>query len=356
MTMQLHDKSILIQLHNDPGILSFILKLTNDDKTAFKKMLVWPRSLIGMLSKNDTNIVEFLNKCTQDELVHIQDMLMWPQPLYALLTKNNNKVLKFLNRITDTERLSLEQILDWSPTLLKTLRDLPEHIMVMYRMWDIVPDMTVFLKTYFSVFNHPRFNSKDMMDAFSNGQLNSKLWLIDTARSLNLSLDRVWTLCGWIGTLAYLLFLRRDELSITHIRSFDIDDNCHELADTMNRKYVVEGWDFKASTLDVNLLQYDDFTFNTIRRNGTVQPVFDSADTVINTSCDHMGASNQWWDSIPSGKLVILQNNDFFEHDEHSNCCFSLEQFKSKYPMQQILFEGALDCTIYNRFMLIGYK
>lgn len=356
MTMQLHDKNILVQLHNDPAILSFVLKLTDSDKIAFKQLLVWPRSLISMMSKSDTNIIEFLNKCTQDEMVYVKDIVSWPQTLFALLTKNNNKVLKFLNRISDTERFSIEQILEWSPVLLKTLRDTPEHITVIHRMWDIVPDMSRFLKTYFAVYTHPNFNSKEMMDAFSNGQLNSKLWLIDTVESLNISLNRVWTLCGWIGTLAYLMFIRRQSLDITHIRSFDIDDNCHELADTMNREQVVEGWDFKASTLDVNLLQYDDFTFNTIRRNGTVQPVFDSADTIINTSCDHMGNSDVWWNNIPSGKLVILQNNDFFEHDEHSNCCFSLEQFKLKYPMQQILYEGALDCTIYNRFMLIGYK
>lgn len=356
MTIQLHDKNILVQLHNDPGILSFILKLTDSDKNSFKQMLVWPRSLIGMLSKSDNNIIEFLNKCTPDEIVHIKNSLAWPQSMFALLTKNNNKVLKFLNRISDTERLSVEQVLDWSPALLKTLRDSPEHIMVIYRMLDIVPDMNMFLKTYFSVYNHSNFNNKEMMDAFSNGQLNSKQWLINTLKSLDIPLDRVWTLCGWIGTLAYLMFLHRTDLKITHIRSFDIDDNCHELADTMNRKYVVDGWDFKASTLDVNLLQYDDFTFNTVRRDGTLQSVFDSADTIINTSCDHMGASDQWWNSIPPGKLVVLQNNDFFEHDEHSNCCYTLDQFKMKYPMKQILFEGALDCTIYNRFMLIGYK
>lgn len=356
MTLHLTDKRILIQLHNDPGIIGFILKLTNDDVTAFKQVLSWPRSLLGMLSKTDGNIIEFLNKCDNTDKCCIKDMLSWPASMFALLPKNNNKVLKFLNRISDTEKSSIVDFLEWPAPLLTVLKDTPHHIMVIYRMWDIVPDMTQFLKTYFAVYNHPDFNVKEMMDAFSNGQINSKLWLIDTVKTLELPLGKVWTLCGWIGTLAYLMFIHKSQLGITSVRSFDIDDMCHQLADTMNRANVVDGWKFKATTMDINLLHYDDFTYDTIKRDGTVQTVFESADTVINTSCDHMGLSNQWWDTIPAGKLVVLQNNDFFEHDEHSNCCYSISQFKDKYPMQQILFEGVLDCTIYNRFMLIGYK
>lgn len=356
MTMHLTDKNILVQLHNDPGIIGFILKLTANDLIAFKQILSWPRSLLGMLSKTDSNIIEFLNKCSDDDRHYVQDMIVWPSSMLALLPKHNNKVLKFLNRISDSEKSSILEFLEWPAPLLTALKDTPQHIMVIYRMWDIVPDMPQFLKTYFTVYNHPNFNAKEMMDAFSNGQLNSKLWLIDIVNTLGIPLGKVWTLCGWIGTLAYLMFMHKDQLSVVSVRSFDIDSTCHELADTMNRAYVVDSWKFKATTMDVNLLQYDDFTYDTVKRDGTVQSVFESADTVINTSCDHMGASNQWWDNIPVGKLVVLQNNDFFEHDEHSNCCYTIEQFKDNYPMQQILFEGVLDCTIYNRFMLIGYK
>jgi hypothetical protein len=155
--------------------------------------------------------------------------------------------------------------------------------------------------------------------------------------------------------LAYLMFLRDEKLSIDTIRSFDIDDKCHTLADTMNRLAVIDGWRFKATTMDVNLLQYDNFIYDTVKRDGSVQELCESADTIINTSCDHM-IDNTWWNVIPDGKLVILQNNDFYEHADHGNCCYSIDEFKTKYPMKTILFEGTLDCTLYNRFMLIGYK
>ena len=223
--------------------------------------------------------------------------------MFALLPKNNNKVLKFLNRITDTEKSSILELLEWPASLLTVLKDTPPHIMVIYRMWDIVSDMPQFLKTYFTVYNHPNFNPKEMMDAFSNGQLNSKLWLIDIVKELDLPLGKVWTLCGWIGTLAYLMFIHKDRLSLASVRSFDIDSTCHELADTMNRAYVVDGWKFKATTMDVNLLQYDDFTYDTIKRDGTVQSIFESADTVINTSCEHIQNFKEWYDKIYPGYL-----------------------------------------------------
>jgi len=425
MTMQLHDKNLLVQLHNDPGIIGFILKLTDEDAAAFKQILVWPRSLIGMLSNSNRSVIEFLNRCTEtdinaiseildwspaflsmvanntpfiellnksmlddvssirsitawppsllgmlyndkhniiefvkkctaDELAYIRDMLQWPPTVFALLSKND-RVLKFLNRISDTELASMPHFMNWSNVLMSRLRDEPHHIMVMHKMWDLVPDMQVFLKTYFTVHDHANFNKNEMLDAFSKGQLDSKCWLVDTIAQLELQLGRTWTLCGWIGTLAYLMFARGDQLGTDTIRSFDIDDACHALADTMNRAEVVDDWRFKAATLDVNLLQYDNFIYDTVKRDGSVQELCESADTIINTSCDHM-RDNTWWSSIPTGKLVILQNNDFFEHADHGNCCYSISEFKTKYPMQTILFEGVLDCTLYNRFMLIGYK
>jgi hypothetical protein len=423
--MQLDDKNILVQLHNDPGIIGFILKLTDADTAAFKQMLVWPRSMIGMISNSNRGVIEFLNKCTatdinaiteildwspaflsmvandtpiiellnksmsadansicnmaawppsllgmlyndkhniidfvkkstSDELAYIRDMLQWPSTVFALLSKND-RVLKFLNRITDTELGSMSQFMNWPAVLMTKLRDDPYHLMVIHKMWDLFPDVQVLFKTYFTVHDHIDFNKTDMLDAFSKGQLDSKRWLIDTVAQLDLQLDNVWILCGWIGMLPHLMFLRDTQLGIDTIRSFDIDNNCHALADTMNRSAVIDNWRFKATTMDVNLLQYDNFIYDTVKRDGSTQELCESADTVINTSCDHM-IDNTWWSSIPTGKLIILQNNDFFAHADHGNCCYSIDEFKIKYPMQTILFEGTLDCTLYNRFMLIGYK
>jgi len=76
--------------------------------------------------------------------------------------------------------------------------------------------------------------------------------------------------------------------------------------------------------------------------------------TVINTSCEHM--DNTWYENLPMGTFVILHQNDYFENEQHSNCCKDLEEVKSKYPMSEIYYEGELDTNLYNRFMLIGIK
>ena len=76
--------------------------------------------------------------------------------------------------------------------------------------------------------------------------------------------------------------------------------------------------------------------------------------TLINTSCEHM--DNTWDQNLPMGTFVILHQNDYFENEQHSNCCKDLEEVKSKYPMSEIYYEGELDTNLYNRFMLIGIK
>ena len=192
-------------------------------------------------------------------------------------------------------------------------------------------------------------------DAWSTGQLSSKLWLLEELSNRQLDLGNVWVLCGWVGTLPMMMHYSTLPLHYNYIRSFDIDDRCAMLADTLNRPQVRQTWQFKASTADVNNISYRDFKFTTTKYDGTEQTIVESADTVINTSCDHM-SNNIWWDSIPVGTLVVLQNNNFAEVEEHVNNVADINEFKLKYPMTELLYEGTLDCGLYNRYMLIGKK
>jgi len=82
---------------------------------------------------------------------------------------------------------------------------------------------------------------------------------------------------------------------------------------------------------------------------------YTKVDTVINTSCEHVENFSNWYDKVPQGRLVVLQSNNYFEHDEHINCVDSLEEFKKQCPMD-IVFSGELELPLYKRFMLIGYK
>lgn len=190
-----------------------------------------------------------------------------------------------------------------------------------------------------------------MTDAFSLGQLKSKLWLIE---NLPDNLGTVFICAGWYGTLASLMFEKcRDKFD--KIRSFDIDKTCAPIADTMNRPWVLDEWQFKASTLDIMNMEYPT-VYTTHRANGTEVELCEMPDTIINTSCEHLEDFTKWYKKIPSSKLVILQANDYHEIDEHVNTYNTLEEFSASAPMSTVLYEGELALPKYTRFMKIGFK
>lgn len=195
------------------------------------------------------------------------------------------------------------------------------------------------------------FPDAEWNDCLSTGQLDSKIWLIEELEKLNLNLGVIFLLAGWYGTLARFMFNSRLKFDV--IRSFDIDDTCYKIAETLNRPYVMNDWQFKATTFDIFDIKYP-FNYNTLRRNGTKCLVKETPNTIINTSCEHILPF--WFDRIPKNTLLILQSNNFDEIEEHIDCVDSIDMLKLKYPMTKILFSGILYLEKYNRYMLIGYK
>ena len=103
---------------------------------------------------------------------------------------------------------------------------------------------------------------------------------------------------------------------------------------------------FKAVTADAGSLSYDP---PGAAHNGT-------RTLIINTSCEHMPPSVDWYGRIPAGTLVAAQSNDYFSCDEHVNCVADLAGFKAQVPMSALYYEGSLRRRRYTRFMLIGRK
>ena len=214
----------------------------------------------------------------------------------------------------------------------------------------LYPDNTVVSQMKRTLHKFPETENA-MVDAFSLGQLKSKLWLID---NLPDNLGVVFICAGWYGTLASLMF-ERTRNKFEKIRSFDIDKSCADVADTMNRPWVMDGWQFKASTLDIHSMQYP-CKHVTYRANGTSLELTEMPDTIINTSCEHIYNFTEWFDKIPAGTTVILQSNDFFDVDEHVNCSVDLNDFDKMTPMQETFFLDELSLPLYSRFMKIGRK
>ena len=188
-------------------------------------------------------------------------------------------------------------------------------------------------------------------DCLSDGQINSKVWLIEELEKLNLNLQKIFLFGGWYGTLVRFMF--NSKLKFDNIRSFDIDKSCHEIAETLNRPFVTEGWVFKATTFDIFDIKYP-LEYDTLRRDGSLVTLKEAPNTIINTSCEHIYPF--WYDKVPEKTLMILQTNNFHEIEEHIDCVDSLETFQLKYSMKEILFKGEKELQKYNRYMLIGYK
>lgn len=180
-----------------------------------------------------------------------------------------------------------------------------------------------------------RFPDAPWEDALSHGQMQSKAWAVQELCLLDHTLGLVYVVGGWLGTLPLLMF--ESSLRFRRIFSFDIDPSCAPVADQINIEHVIDDWQFKALTADMFAMDYGD------------------CDTIINTSCDHIADFAKWWNRVPNGKLVVLQNNNFVAPD-HVNTVASIDEMIIQAPMQTILMHGARRFMKYTRFMLIGIK
>lgn len=224
--------------------------------------------------------------------------------------------------------------------------------------WKLWPMLEEFVDTQFtSAFKNFFVNNIEYdKDCFSRGQLQSKLWLIKELKKLNVNLGTVFICAGWYATLATMLF--ENKFNVDKIRSFDIDPTCVDVAEVFNKPWFVDKWNFKALTHDIHDINYEEHTwqFWSNANNRMSKPITDVPNTIINTSCEHIQNFNEWYGKIPSGKLVILQGNNYFEIAEHVNCSENIYEFSEKIPMTSVLYQGELTLPKYTRFMKIGIK
>jgi hypothetical protein len=191
-------------------------------------------------------------------------------------------------------------------------------------------------------------------DALSQGQLKSKMWLVTELKRMNLQLGTVFLCAGWYGILSVLIF--EHKLSITKLRSFDIDPDVTFIADTFNRPWVIDNWKFKAIEEDIHNISFSTHVWSETNSKGELITVTDSPNTIINTSCEHIENFDEWYARIPPGKLVVLQGNNFVDIDEHVNTHNTLDEFAAHTPMTQLLYSGNLALGEYTRYMRIGYR
>lgn len=214
----------------------------------------------------------------------------------------------------------------------------------------LYPDNTVVSQIKRTLEKFPKCEDS-LADAYSIGQLKSKSWLVENLPS---NLGTVFICAGWYGTLASMMF-ENARNKFEKIRSFDIDKSCANIADNINRPWVMDGWQFKASTMDILNMTYP-LEYTTYRANGTSQDLVDMPNTIINTSCEHILNFDKWYNSIPANTTVILQTNNYFDLPEHVNCSIDLDDFSRMTPMNKVFYQGELNLSKYTRYMRIGIK
>lgn len=182
------------------------------------------------------------------------------------------------------------------------------------------------------------------LDALWLGQLSSKAWLVNTLVDYvqpKLPIN-IYIFGGWIGLLGNML-LNHESLNISKIRSIDIDPWCETIADTVNKKFEINDWQFKAITADMSTYNYQSDIFPNI---------------VINTSTEHVTQEiyDSWYKNIPNNTLIVIQGNNFFDCVEHIRCSNNLEEFKTQNKVINDCFSGELKTDMYTRYMSIWKK
>lgn len=188
--------------------------------------------------------------------------------------------------------------------------------------------------------NYPR-------DAFSKGQLVSKVWLLERLAQTGVVTNKqVITILGcWVGSLVDFLITQYDP---DRVYGIDLDPDAVKMAEKFNQHHVQNHWKFKGVVADVSMLNTSAMIFQTGGELIEAQP-----NMVINTSCEHM--SPDWFHSTSSDQLVVMQTNNSRDFDGHINVCESLSDMYTQYPLSKTLYAGAMTTPAYTRFMQIGY-
>ena len=180
-------------------------------------------------------------------------------------------------------------------------------------------------------------------DAFSHGQIKSKLWLLENLEFLMDYKSSVAILGAWYNVLGFMMMVRRPK-HYKEIVGYDINPEVKEIADKLNNAF----------TFDPNII-------GNITRdaNGIV---YRGIDVVINCSPEHF-ENDTWFNKIPFGTVVAIQSSDMTETGDPwfiKQPNPNIDAFRSRYHLSKTYVCDTMriqyDDWGYNRFMLIGIK
>ena len=193
-----------------------------------------------------------------------------------------------------------------------------------------------------------------LQDAYSRGQVNSKIWLAQELTKVKDSFEMIHVHAGWYGQIRY--YLDAANVFYDKMRIFDIDATALEVSDKIFNNDKIKDFEIKSASVDIT-----DPTW--LYRTGceyNVSPTTQEKtvpDLVVNTSAEHF--DEDWYHkfvirSESYDPLFVIQTNNLFDVEEHVNCVHSVDEMLIKFPMSRIEYAGEKELFGYKRFMLIG--
>ncbi len=221
----------------------------------------------------------------------------------------------------------------------------------------LYPEEDIFkiINKYYREHNDP----SALEDAFSRGQINSKIWLATELAKVKTDFDTVFFLAGWFGQLRY--FMDYANITYNKIRILDIDPTACKVSDQIFNVDSIEKYRVKSAEVDLNDMSWlfrtgcdynlKNYATDAIINEKTVP------DLIINTSAEHF--HERWYHKFvnrpqETDPLFVIQSNNLHDVPDHINSIHSLNEMKIKFPMTRIDYEGELQLHGYKRYMLIG--
>ena len=207
-----------------------------------------------------------------------------------------------------------------------------------------------------------------LQDAFSRGQVKSKIWLVSELAKIKQDFGMVHVHAGWFGQ--HSLYLDAAGINFEKMRIFDVDADACKVSDSIFNSEHIEGYKVKATELKLpkRTSSEDEQNMPWVTRTGIEYTVKNynkdtsyiektMPDLVINSSAEHM--SSLWYNKMSNrpmetDPLFVIQTNNLFDVDEHVLCVHSIDHMMKKFPMSRVEYAGEIELFGYKRFMLIG--
>lgn len=219
----------------------------------------------------------------------------------------------------------------------------------------------------FDKYYRNNYNPIFLQDAFSRGQVNSKIWAMEELSKVKKDFDTVYALGGWYGQVR--LFLEQ-VVTYKKLRVFDVDPEACFISDKIFNFSRIQDYKVKSVEMKLPMASSSDEekTMSWVSRTGCTynvknytneKEIFEKTqpDLVLNTSAEHMPSI--WYQKfmhrpMDSDPLFVIQSNNLFDVEEHVNCVHSIDHMCKKFPMERLEYAGEQELYGYKRFMVIG--